>query len=131
MARTAFQTVLARVPEHSAGRRLMALLPVLNAQGVTLQQNADFSGSDPVRLKLYQIQRYFQAKEYDRALKECQELLVLNPREVMALVQMGSVYWTMGLKQEAAAAWNRAAALEPGNPEVRKSIDFLKEEKMQ
>lgn len=131
MARTLFQTVLARVPEHSAGRRLMALLPVLNAQGVTLQQNADFSGSDPVRLKLYQIQRYFQAKEYDRALKECQELLVLNPREVMALVQMGSVYWTMGLKQEAAAAWNRAAALEPDNPEVRKSIDFLKEEKMQ
>ncbi|MFA6434059.1 MAG: tetratricopeptide repeat protein [Elusimicrobiales bacterium] len=129
MARTAFQTVLARVPEHPVGRRLMALLPVLNAQGITLQQTADFSGSDPVRLKLYQIQRYYQQKEYDRALKECQELLVLNPREVLALVQMGSIYWTMGLKKEAEEAWKRAAEFEPDNPEVKKSIDFMNQEK--
>jgi tetratricopeptide (TPR) repeat protein len=131
MARTSWQAVLAKRPQHPAARRLMALLPPLKTQEIAIQQKADFTDSDPVKLKLYQIQKFFQQKDYSLALKECQELLVLNPREVMAYVRMGSIYWTMGLKKDASKAWNEARRLAPNHPEVLKAVEFMKLEGMQ
>ncbi|HBL18097.1 MAG: hypothetical protein A2X36_11265 [Elusimicrobia bacterium GWA2_69_24] len=61
--------------------------------------------------------------KYVSAINKCNEVLRLEPDNVMALTRTGSAYWAMGKEEEARQTWRRALKLEPGNDQLRKFLD--------
>jgi tetratricopeptide (TPR) repeat protein len=61
--------------------------------------------------------------KYDRALLECNDILELEPNNVLALKRAGSAYYASGNKQRAKESWTQAAKIAPDDPELKK---FLK-----
>jgi tetratricopeptide (TPR) repeat protein len=86
-----------------------------------------FVDVDPIKLKLFKTEEYFQKQQWDMALKECREILEINPREVMAYVRMGSVFYALGMKERARQAWTYVEKIDPSNPEVQKAVNFMRQ----
>lgn len=127
MARAVFLQVQSKDPYN----RLVGKFLALTVQRDQRTAPPSFVDVDPVRLKLFKTEEYFQKQQWDLALKECKEIVAINPAEVMAYVRMGSVYFALGLKQDAVKAWEYAAALNSGHIEVRKALAFMKAEHLQ
>jgi|GEM_PF-367145 len=76
--------------------------------------------------KLYRVLEYIYAKQYDKAVIECQEILSLEPNNVTALERMGSALFLMGQKELAKKVWMKALELNPNNPVVRRALEEIK-----
>ncbi|MFA5138035.1 MAG: hypothetical protein WC728_02290 [Elusimicrobiota bacterium] len=128
MARAVFQTALSRQPASVPAKKLLAIMPKPGVRDYVDFRNAEFTEEDPVRLKLYKAEQHFHKREYDLALQACREALNLNPAEVLGYVRMGSIYWTMGMRDQAAQAWRQAIRIDPKHAEARKAREFMTQE---
>ncbi|MBI4057161.1 MAG: hypothetical protein HY399_06390 [Elusimicrobia bacterium] len=132
VAREVFQAASNKNPEHRMPRRLLALLrPSGQKPGSSpapFSAASGFTDVDPIKLKLFKSEQYFHQEDYDLVLKECHEILEINPNEVMAYVRMGSALYALGIKDKARKAWERAWRLNPGHPDVKKTIEFMRQE---
>lgn len=61
--------------------------------------------------------------KYDRAILECEDVLALDPSNLMAMKRAGSAYYASGSKEKAKAVWKKAAEMHPRDSELKK---FLK-----
>ncbi|MDD4004817.1 MAG: hypothetical protein PHW69_06390 [Elusimicrobiaceae bacterium] len=57
------------------------------------------------------------------AITLCQEVLDLDPENVLALTRMGSAYWGMGYDDAARSAWKKALVLDPNNADLKQFIN--------
>lgn len=73
--------------------------------------------------KVYDSRQAIYDGKYDTALRKCQEVLDLEPRNVTALELMGSAFFLMDEKEKARAIWNKVLEIDPNNKVVP---EFLK-----
>jgi tetratricopeptide (TPR) repeat protein len=81
-------------------------------------------GKSLVDYKLQLSLEYVYDGQYLKAINECNQVLDLEPDNVLALTRLGSAHYAMGQKQEAKVYWARALKLEPNNQVLK---DFLKD----
>ena len=62
------------------------------------------------------------AKDFRVALYAYQDAIMADPKSVPARVKAGQVYAKMGHDPEAVEQWNKAIALDPGNPEAQEAL---------
>lgn len=75
--------------------------------------------------RLQEVLEYMYEDKYIAAITLCQEVIELEPNNVLALTRMGSAYWGMGYDDAARAAWKRALSLDPNNSDLK---EFLSQE---
>ena len=124
LARAMFLTVSAQDPSSDMVKRLIALV----SRPQDFPAAPSFVDIDPIRLKLFKVDEYFSKNQLDLALKECREIIALDPSSVIGHVRLGSVYYSLGIKTEAVKAWMYAAKLDPKDADVRKAIAFMRAE---
>lgn len=59
---------------------------------------------------------------FDLAIEECDLVLILEPKNVLALKRLGSAYFAIGKRSKASEAWQRALALAPNDSELKQFI---------
>lgn len=62
----------------------------------------------------------FQTMKFDAAAKECEEVLLLDEKNTLALTRLGSAYYAMGDVKRARDAYRGVLKLDPGNGSVLK-----------
>jgi len=113
-------------PQNEMLRRL--LNDVEKAAGQTLTPISGTKTTSAPALNLIErkqenAREYFSKKQYDAAINECQEILIIDPKNVLALKRMGSCYYQMGLKEKAMATWKKVLEIDPTDKDV---LDILK-----
>lgn len=75
---------------------------------------------------VFSAQSLFYKKQYWKSLDETNKALELIPDSAQAHALKGSIYYKMGLKEEAAASWQQALAIDPNMEQVKSSLERLK-----
>jgi len=65
---------------------------------------------------------YIQKKQYDTAINECREILIMDPNNAIALERMGSCYYQLGQKGKALETWEKVIKIDPANEDVKKIL---------
>ncbi|MBI4346659.1 MAG: hypothetical protein HY553_07370 [Elusimicrobia bacterium] len=134
LAQSVFLQVQARDPKNLMTQRLLALpglkdLPREGPKGAA--EAPSFTEIDPIKLKLFKTEEYFQKQQWDLALKECRDILAINPREVTAYVRLGSIFYALGMKAKAVQSWLYAESLDPANREVQGALRFMRQNRLE
>lgn len=87
------------------------------------QSERIISGSNLVEQKLQAMLSNIYDGKYDRAILDSNDILALEPNNVVAMKRAGSAYYASGNKKHAMEMWQRAARIAPNDPELKK---FLK-----
>ncbi len=76
-------------------------------------------GLTVVEQKLQEVLESIYDKRWTRAISLCEEVLDLEPDNVLALKRMGSAYYGMGSRARAEEIWRRALELDPEDRELQ------------
>jgi tetratricopeptide (TPR) repeat protein len=76
-----------------------------------------------VEQKLWEALNDFYEGKYDLTIKKCQEVLELEPRNILAYKRIGSAYFAMGNREKAREYWKKGLEIDPTDEELR---SFLK-----
>ena len=76
--------------------------------------------------KIYDARQAVYDGKYDMAVRRSQDVLDLEPNNVIALEIMGSAFYMMEQKEKALAVWRRVLELDPSNRAVREFLESLK-----
>jgi tetratricopeptide (TPR) repeat protein len=68
---------------------------------------------DPATIYFYRGTAYYNQKEYDRAIEDYNQVLVLNPKYAVAFYNRGNAYGNKGEYDRAIADYNQALLLNP------------------
>jgi tetratricopeptide (TPR) repeat protein len=120
LAHNGLRYALELAPEHPLYKKLLAV--------VTAEYPA-LANEDPVTpgMKLLEFKNYvaihqiYDAK-YHLAVMTLDEILQLEPDDLIALKRLGSAYFSLGRMDEARAAWTAALKLQPGDATLKKFI---------
>ncbi|MEW6555739.1 MAG: PorV/PorQ family protein [Elusimicrobiota bacterium] len=113
-------------PQHEKLRRLLNDVEKEAAQTLTPIAGTKLTTAPALNLieqKQEKAREYFAKKQYDAAINECQEILIIDPKNVLALKRMGSCYYQMDLKEKAVATWKKVLEIDPTDKDV---LDILK-----
>ncbi len=132
LARDVLLQVRAGDPRNMVVARLLALPGLGETErggktGESASELPKFTDVDPIKLKLFKTEEYFKKQQWDLALKECKDILAINPREVLAYVRLGSILYALGMKSEAAESWQYARRIDPTNPQVITAMQFMRQ----
>ncbi|MFH1368663.1 MAG: tetratricopeptide repeat protein [Elusimicrobiota bacterium] len=108
-------------PDNSRFDQLKELMEAEYAQ--LAQSERLISGTSIIEQKLQSVLSFIYDGKYDRAILECNDILELEPNNLMALKRAGSAYYASGNKKAAKEMWQRAGKVAPKDPEIKK---FLK-----
>lgn len=67
----------------------------------------------------------FRKRDYAQTVKLCEEILILEPDDVLAYKRLGSAFYAMGNKTKALQMWRRALQLDPRDDKLRRMIETL------
>jgi tetratricopeptide (TPR) repeat protein len=97
----------------------------LNERGELIEQKKiqDFQASTK---HIFSAQSLFYKKQYWKSLDETNKALELVPNSAQAYALKGSIYYKMGLSDEARLSWQQALAIDPTMDQVRTSLARLK-----
>lgn len=74
--------------------------------------------------KLHDSLQAIYEGRYDVAIQKCDEVLRIEPNNVVAIGRMGAAFFLMGERDKAVALWKRALELDPGH---RPAIEYLQQ----
>jgi nucleoid-associated protein YgaU len=80
-----------------------------------------------INMKLDRALQHIYNEEYTAAIAECNEILELEPNNVMALIRLGSAYYSLKNISKATEYWSKALALDPNNIELN---EFIRDAKL-
>jgi len=81
-------------------------------------------GMNLVEQKLYSALKNIYNARYDLAIIECNEVLDLEPENVLALTRLGSAYYALGKKAKGIEVWKEALKYDPDNKDIREFIEM-------
>jgi tetratricopeptide (TPR) repeat protein len=81
-------------------------------------------GMNLIEQKLVAALNHIYDGKYDCAIVECNEVLELEPENILALKRLGSSYYALGKEQQAKRIWRQAQRLAPKDEELKM---FLKQ----
>jgi len=62
------------------------------------------------------IDEFIYRRDFDKAEKLCKEIIFLNPRDYIAIAQLGEVYWERNNRRKAIKLFKKAVKLNPDYP---------------
>jgi len=68
----------------------------------------------------------FRKRDYATAVKLCEEILLLEPEDVLAYKRLGSAFYAMGEKEKAIQMWEQALKLDPKDDKLRRMLETIK-----
>lgn len=68
----------------------------------------------------------FRKRDYARAIKLCEEILLLEPEDVLAYKRLGSAFYALGQKDKALQMWQQALQLDPKDEKLKNMIENIK-----
>src|SRR3989338_2182084 len=71
---------------------------------------------------------YYKKGNFDRAVAELEKAIKYLPKDPIVMENPGDAYWKRSSKDKALISYETAAALDPGNSEIKNKIEKLKEE---
>lgn len=92
-------------------------------QALTSEQKA-LTPEAFLTLKRGKVETFFAARNFGDALRECQEIVLLEPNSVQDLERLGSLYFAIDQNDKTIETFERALKLDPKNTSIRK---FMKE----
>ena len=123
MLNTALINIQQAISINSDNQTYKAIEEILKKDGAVVTED-DLSPDTKVAMKLHRAINYFQDGKYDLVIKECQEVLRIEPNNVIAHMRLGSSYYAVGIKDKAIIEWQKALELDPNNTELQQ---FLKQ----
>ncbi len=105
---------------------LMRLLGrVEEKTGHKIDRSRPASGLTIVDQKHYESLIAFRKRDYAHTIRLCEEILLLEPNDTLALKRLGSAFFAMGERDKAKRMWERALEIEP-NPRIERLIRQIK-----
>lgn len=83
-------------------------------------------GIDLVEQKLSASLNYIYEAQYDFAIQECNDVLLLEPDNILAMKRLGSSYYGLKKLDMAKRIWSDALKHSPNDPELKKFLRILK-----
>jgi len=80
------------------------------------------AGMNLVEQKLYTALKNIYNARYDIAIIECNDAVILEPENALALARLGSAYYALGNKDKAISVWKKALELDPQNKDIREFL---------
>ncbi|MBN1824249.1 MAG: PorV/PorQ family protein [Endomicrobiales bacterium] len=113
-------------PENFSISRLLSRIE--EKTGIKAEYTKPVSGMSLVDQKLYECLIAFRQKDYAQVIALCEEVLVLEPRNVLAYKRLGSAFFALGDKNKAIDAWRRALRIQPDD-NLRNMIREIQQQK--
>ena len=76
-------------------------------------------GMNLVDQKLVSALNYIYDSKYDQAILECNDVLALEPENILAYKRLGSAYYALKKEGEAKKIWRKALRLAPNDEELK------------
>lgn len=117
--------LLAHVAAGTSMRQAMfvRLLEVLaKATGQSIVRDDIASASVFVQERLKRSLDSFHRRNYQLALSSSREALLVSPNDPMALTRLGSAYFALGQRSQAAEAYRKVLEIEPGNERLKEFL---------
>jgi tetratricopeptide (TPR) repeat protein len=97
-----------------------------------LSRHPEFVNTDVVTpgMSLLEYKRsvaldHLYGARYHQSIDTLNEVLALEPADIVALKRLGSAYYSLGLYAKAREAWQRALVLSPEDPQLKKFLRKL------
>lgn len=68
----------------------------------------------------------FRKRDYAQVVKICEEILLLEPEDVLAYKRLGSAFYAMGEKDKAIQMWEQALRLNPKDDKLRRMVEDVR-----
>lgn len=126
--RTALNALRYAYNKNPSNEKVLYLLNKIEAnlgEEKTVKPRISIAGFTLVDQKIYDARQAMYEGRYDEALKKCQEVLDIEPKNITALELMGSAFFLIDQKDKARAVWEKALEIDPNNkviPEFLKQI---------
>ncbi|MDX6771025.1 MAG: tetratricopeptide repeat protein [Elusimicrobiota bacterium] len=102
--------------------RYAGFLKLLRAEHPELDENEVTPGMKLLEWKqMIALHQIYDAKHF-QAVATLNDILALEPNDVLALKRLGSAYYSLGRKKQARAAWSRALRLAPDDAALKKFL---------
>lgn len=98
-------------PDNFTTSRLLARIE--EKTGFKAEYAKPVSGMSLVDQKLYETLIAFRKKDYSKVIEVCEEVLILEPNNVLAFKRLGSAFFALGDKEKAIQTWRRALRIAP------------------
>jgi len=113
---------LSTEPDNFAISRLLARIE--EKTGFKAEYAKPVSGMSVVDQKLYECLIAFRQKDYSKVIEICEEVLILEPNNILAYKRLGSAFFALGDKDKAVQTWRRALKIAPDDT-LKKMIQDL------
>jgi tetratricopeptide (TPR) repeat protein len=111
-------------PNEFRYRSLLAHFETVSGfQALTAEQKS-LSPEAFLTLKRNQTEKFFTERNLGEALRECQEIVLLEPASVQDLERLGSLYFAINQNDLAVETFQKALKIDPKNTSIQK---FMKE----
>lgn len=68
----------------------------------------------------------FRKRDYALAIKLCEDILLLEPEDVLAYKRLGSAFYALGQKEKAIQMWQQALRLDPRDEKLKSMLENLR-----
>lgn len=96
--------------------------------GMKADYSKPVSGMSTVDQKLFESLIDFRKKDYARVIQVCEEVLILEPQNILAMKRLGSAFFALGEKEKALDVWQKALELQP-DAKIQELINKIKNQK--
>lgn len=118
--------VLSLNPSNIKVQRLIQAIK--EREGIRTPEPELAKGMTLVDQKLYQSLNYFYEGKYDLAIKEAQDVLILEPNNALAYKRIGSAFYALGDTKKALQYWKKSLELDPTDENLRSFIQKVEAE---
>ncbi|MFQ3675856.1 MAG: hypothetical protein SNJ64_04870, partial [Endomicrobiia bacterium] len=112
-------------PDNKKLHELLNRLEQMAGLNLTEQYKDDISGWTIIDKKIYEAREDILNGRYTDAIRRCQEILNLEPKNITALEIMGSAFFMMNEPEKAKRVWTKVLELDPANKVIRQFLQEL------
>lgn len=107
-------------PENQVVQKLLSFMEQ-EYPGIAKKEQLT-EGKTIIEQKLSQAVDRIYNGDYSEAIAECEDVLILEPDNVLALKRSGSAYFALGNKETAEKKWRQAQKLAPNDDELKEFL---------